>query len=109
MALASIFTYMLRQPALKGEFTASADNIPLLNNCVDIVTANGIYNLSPDKEEIMREVVRVLRPGGRTIFAEIVLKARLPEEIRKNINDWFRCIGGALPLNDFLKNLQEVD
>ncbi len=88
--------------------SASADKVPLPDDCVDIVTANGIYNLSPDKEAIMREVVRVLRPGGRTVFAEIVLKARLPEEIRKNINDWFRCIGGALPLSDFLKDLQEV-
>jgi len=87
---------------------ASADNVPLPDNCVDIVTANGIYNLSPDKEKIMGEVVRVLRPGGRTVFAEIVLKAPLPEEIRKNIHDWFRCIGGALPLNVFLKALKDA-
>ena len=86
---------------------APADNIPLPDKSVDIVTTNGIYNLSPDKGAIIGEVVRVLRGGGRTIFAEIVLKASLPEEIRKNINDWFRCIGGALPLNDFLKALED--
>jgi len=89
--------------------SAPADNIPLPDKSVDIVTANGIYNLSPDKGAIIREVVRVLRPGGRTIFAEVVLKAPLPEEIRKNINDWFRCIGGALPLNDFLKALEDAE
>ncbi len=87
---------------------AAADSIPLPDSSVDLVAVNGIYNLSPDKTAVMREVARVLRPGGRTIFAEIVLKAPLPEEIRKNINDWFRCIGGALPQNDFLELLRSV-
>jgi len=44
----------------------------------------------------------VLQPGGRTVFAEIVLKAELPNDARKDINDWFRCIGRALPEPDFL-------
>ncbi len=87
---------------------AVADNIPLPDGSVDLVAVNGIYNLSPDKIAVMREVVRVLRPGGRTIFAEIVLKAPLPEKIRKNINDWFRCIGGALPQDDFLAILSSA-
>ena len=85
-----------------------ADSIPLPDGSVELVAVNGIYNLSPDKTAVMREVARVLRPGGRTIFAEIVLKAPLPEEIRKNINDWFRCIGGALPQNDFLELLSSA-
>lgn len=86
----------------------AADKIPLPNESVDIVTANGIYNLSPDKSAVMHEVYRVLRLGGHHIFAEIILKAPLPEEIRKNVNDWFRCIGGALPKDDFLKCLQSA-
>lgn len=85
---------------------APADAIPLPDNSVDLVTANGIYNLSPDKDAVMREVARVLKPGGRTIFAEIVLKSELPEELRREINDWFRCIGGALVERDFLDRLQ---
>jgi len=85
-----------------------ADKIPLPSEFVDIVTANGIYNLSPDKSAVMHEVYRVLRPRGRHIFAEIILKAPLPEEIPKNVNDWFRCIGGALPKDDFLKCLQSA-
>jgi len=89
-------------------FCAPADSVPLPDKSVDIVTANGIYNLSPDKDAVMREVARVLRPGGRTIFTEIILKAPLPEEIRKNINDWFRCIGGALTQSDFLKCLESA-
>ncbi len=86
----------------------AADSIPLPDGSVDLVAANGIYNLSPDKRAVMREVARVLRPGGRTIFAEIVLKAPLPEEIRRNITDWFRCIGGALPQDDFLELLRSA-
>jgi arsenite methyltransferase len=84
---------------------ASADSIPLPDNSVDLVTANGIYNLSPDKDAVMREVARVLKPGGRTIFAEIVLKSELPTEVRCEIKDWFRCIGGALVEQDFLRRL----
>ena len=85
---------------------AHADAIPLPGDSLDLVTANGIYNLSPDKDAVMREVFRVLKPGGRTVFAEIVLKAALPQEIRKNITDWFRCIGGALTESDFLARLR---
>lgn len=86
---------------------AAADAIPLPNQSVDLVTANGIFNLSPDKNAVMREVSRVLKPGGRTIFAEIVLKSELPNEIRRELDDWFRCIGGALVQHDFLARLQE--
>ncbi|MHC4202761.1 MAG: methyltransferase domain-containing protein, partial [Planctomycetota bacterium] len=87
---------------------APSDAIPLPDASVDLVTANGIFNLSPDKDAVMREAHRVLRPGGRTVFAEIVLKTPLPEEIRKDINDWFRCIGGALPEDEFLARLATV-
>jgi SAM-dependent methyltransferase len=85
---------------------ASADDIPLPDNSIDLVTANGIYNLSPDKDAVMREVVRVLKPGGRTVFAEIVLTSELPYELRREVNDWFRCIGGALVQQDFLSRMQ---
>lgn len=85
---------------------APADAIPLPEGSVDLVTANGIYNLSPDKDAVMREVARVLKPGGRTVFAEIVLKSELPCEVRREINDWFRCIGGALVQEDLLARLE---
>lgn len=85
---------------------APADAIPLPDKSVDLVTANGIYNLSPDKDAVMREVARVLRPSGRTIFAEIVLKSELPNDVRRGTNDWFRCIGGALVQQDFLARME---
>ena len=85
-----------------------SDNIPFQDNFFDVVTSNGIYNLSPDKEKVMREVYRVLKSGARTVFCEIVLKDKPCGEMRKNIDDWFRCIGGALPENDFLALMETV-
>ncbi|MEF8787603.1 MAG: methyltransferase domain-containing protein [Planctomycetota bacterium] len=87
---------------------APSHDIPLPDESVDLVTSNGIYNLSPDKDAVMCEACRVLKPGGRTVFAEIVLNAPLEEEIRENISDWFRCIGGALTEPDFLSRLQDA-
>ncbi len=85
-----------------------SDNLGFPDNFFDVVASNGIYNLSPDKEAVMKEVFRVLKPGGRTVFCEIVLKEKLPEDVRKNIDDWFRCIGGALPEGVFLSLMQKV-
>lgn len=85
-----------------------SDKLPFEDNFFDVVASNGIYNLSPNKEKVMREVFRVLKPKGKTVFCEIVLKEPLPEDIRKNIDDWFRCIGGALPEKDFLALMQKT-
>ncbi len=81
---------------------APSDRIPLPDNSVDLVAANGIYNLSPNKDAVMREVYRVLKPGGRTTFAEIMLTAPFPPGEQKSIDDWFKCIGGALTKAEFL-------
>ena len=85
-----------------------SDNLPFQNDFFDVVTSNGIYNLSPDKEAVMKEVFRVLKPGRRTVFCEVVLKDKLPDDVKKNIDDWFRCIGGALPEKDFLYLMEKT-
>lgn len=85
-----------------------SDNLPFEDNFFDVVASNGIYNLSPDKERVFREVFRVLKLGGRTLFCEIVLKESLSEEERKNTSDWFRCIGGALLERDFLALMKKA-
>jgi len=86
---------------------APSDNIPIENNSVNMVTSNGIYNLSPNKEAVMKEAFRILKPGGKIALSEIVLKKPLEKEIRKNIEDWFRCIGGALTEKAFIKLLEK--
>ncbi len=85
-----------------------SDNLSFSDDFFDVVASNGIYNLSPDKEAVMREVYRVLKPGGRTVFCEIVLKEPLSEDERKSHSDWFRCIGGALPERDFSALMEKV-
>jgi len=85
-----------------------SDDLPFGDNFFDVVASNGIYNLSPDKEAVMRQVYRVLKPGGRTVFSEIVLKEPLSEDERKSHSDWFRCIGGALVEKDFITLMEKV-
>ena len=85
-----------------------SDDLPFSDNFFDVVASNGIYNLSPDKEKVMKEVFRVLKPGGRTVFCEIILKKALPENIGKSIDDWFRCIGGAMPEAEILKLMKKI-
>ncbi len=85
-----------------------SDRLPFGDNFFDVVASNGIYNLSPDKEAVMREVYRVLKPGARTVFCEIVLKEPLSDEERKSHSDWFRCIGGALVEKDFVALMEKT-
>ena len=85
-----------------------SDNLSFNDNFFDVVASNGIYNLSPDKEAVMREVFRVLKSGGRTVFSEVVLKDKLPDDVRKDIDDWFRCIGGALPEKEIIALMEKV-
>lgn len=77
-------------------FCTRAETSPLPDDRLDVVTANGIFNLSPDEQGVMKEIARVLRPGGRLVFAEIVLKEAIDDVVRTSIDDWFRCIGGAM-------------
>ena len=85
-----------------------SDKIPLRDESVDVVTSNGIYNLSPDKKAVLKEAYRVLKPNGIICFSEIVLKQELGQEVRKSVKDWFRCIGGALTKEKFIALMEEV-
>jgi SAM-dependent methyltransferase len=69
---------------------AAAESTGLADAFADWVVANGILNLSPDKGAVLREVARILRPGGRFLLAETTLQAPLPAEEVKTIDDWFR-------------------
>src|ERR1700740_896130 len=77
---------------LKGEI----ENIPLPNNSVDVIVSNCVINLSGDKDRVLREAFRVLKPGGRVAISDVVVRGEVPAEIRKSIELWVGCIAGAL-------------
>ncbi|MEX2574606.1 MAG: methyltransferase domain-containing protein [Balneolaceae bacterium] len=79
-----------------------ADDIPLGDGSVDVVTSNGVFNLVPDKEKAFREVHRILRPGGRIQIADIVLSKPVSDTSKSNAQLWAECIVGAEPVDDYL-------
>ncbi len=72
------------------------DDLPLDDECADVVISNGVINLVPDKAAVFREVVRVLKPGGRLAISDIVTESQLPETVSCNADLWAACIGGAM-------------
>jgi len=77
---------------LKGEI----ENIPLPDNSVDVVISNCVINLSVDKDRVLREAFRVLKPGGRFAVSDVVTRGDVPAEVRQSILLWVGCIAGAL-------------
>ncbi len=86
---------------LKGEI----ENIPLPDNSVDVIISNCVINLSADKDRVMREAFRVLKPGGRFAVSDVVTRGEIPEEIRKNMLLWVGCVAGALDENEYRAKL----
>ena len=79
------------------EFLKGAiENIPLPDNSVDVIISNCVINLSGDKERVVREAFRVLKPGGRFAVSDVVVRGEVPPEIRKSMELWVGCIAGAL-------------
>ncbi|HVN07225.1 MAG TPA: arsenite methyltransferase [Bryobacteraceae bacterium] len=86
---------------LKGEI----ENIPLPNGSVDVIISNCVINLSADKDRVLREAFRVLKPGGRFAVSDVVTRGEVPEEIRKNKLLWAGCVAGALEENEYRAKL----
>ncbi|MGA3132822.1 MAG: arsenite methyltransferase [Terracidiphilus sp.] len=86
---------------LKGEM----ENIPLPGNSVDVIISNCVINLSADKDRVLREAFRVLKPGGRFAVSDVVVRGGVPEEVRQSMLLWVGCIAGALEENDYLSKL----
>jgi len=86
---------------LKGEI----ENIPLPDNSVDVIISNCVINLSADKDRVLREAFRVLKPGGRFAVSDVVVRGEVPEEVRKNLLLWAGCIAGALGDGEYTAKL----
>jgi SAM-dependent methyltransferase len=86
---------------LKGEI----ENIPLPDNSVDVVISNCVINLSADKDRVLREAFRVLKPGGRFAVSDVVTRGEMLPEIRRSVLAWVGCIAGALEENDYRSKL----
>jgi arsenite methyltransferase len=86
---------------LRGEI----ENIPLPGNTVDVVISNCVINLSADKDRVLRETFRVLKPGGRFAVSDVVVRGEVPAEIRRSVELWAGCVAGALSVDDYQAKL----
>ena len=89
---------------LKGEI----ENIPLPANSVDVIISNCVINLSADKDQVLREAFRVLKPGGRFAVSDVVVRGKVPENIRQNMLLWVGCIAGALEDDQYRAKLAKA-
>src|SRR5258705_2875465 len=87
---------------LKGEI----ESIPLPDNSVDVILSNCVINRSADKDRVLREAFRVLKPGGRFAVSDVVTRGEIAPQIRESILLWVGCIAGALEENEYRAKLQ---
>jgi arsenite methyltransferase len=89
---------------LKGEI----ENIPLPDNSVDVIISNCVINLSGDKDRVLNEAFRVLKPGGRFAVSDVVVRGKVPVEIKKSIELWVGCVAGALSDYEYVEKLSKA-
>jgi ubiquinone/menaquinone biosynthesis C-methylase UbiE len=95
---------------LRGEI----EDIPLPDNSVDVIISNCVINLSADKDRVLAEAFRVLKPGGRLAVSDIVVRGEMPAAIRRSVELWIGCVAGALEEAEYREKLvragfEEVD
>ena len=89
---------------LKGEI----EHIPLPDNSVDVIISNCVINLSGDKDQVLHEAFRVLKPGGRLAVSDVVVRGEVPPEIRRNMELWVGCVAGALQDSEYIEKLTKA-
>jgi SAM-dependent methyltransferase len=89
---------------LKGHI----EQIPLPDDSVDVIISNCVINLSGDKERVLAEAFRVLKPGGRFAVSDVVVRGEVPAELRRSMELWVGCVAGALEEGEFARLLRGV-
>ncbi len=89
---------------LKGEI----ENIPLPDNSVDVIISNCVINLSANKDRVLGEALRVLKPAGRFAVSDIVVRGTMPPEIKRKVELWAGCVAGALEESDYAAKLRRA-
>ena len=84
------------------------EHLPVADNQVDVVISNCVINLSTDKPQVLREIFRVLKPGGRMAVSDIVTNGELPDDIKSSLSAWAGCISGALDANEMIALLKKT-
>ena len=87
---------------LKG----TIEEIPLPDQSVDVIISNCVINLSEDKDAVLREAFRVLKPGGRFAVSDVVIRGAVPSEIRRSMELWVGCVAGALEEEEYAAKLK---
>lgn len=89
---------------LKGEI----EQIPLPDDSVDVIISNCVINLSADKDRVLAEAFRVLRPGGRFAVSDVVVRGEVPAAIRRSVELWIGCVAGALEEQEYREKLAKA-
>jgi arsenite methyltransferase len=89
---------------LKGEI----EHIPLPDNSVDVIISNCVINLSADKDRVLAEAFRVLKPGGRFAVSDVVVRGDVPAPLRRSVELWIGCVAGALAEEDYRTKLAQA-
>jgi SAM-dependent methyltransferase len=89
---------------LQGEI----ESIPLPDDSVDVIISNCVINLSADKDRVLAEAFRVLRPGGRVAVSDVVVRGEVPEAIRRSVELWIGCVAGALEEREYRDKLAKA-
>jgi SAM-dependent methyltransferase len=101
-----------RENARKNGYTnvefrlGEIEHLPAADNSIDVVISNCVINLSPEKDRVFQEALRVLKPGGRMLISDLVLSKPLPKVIRESAEVYAACVAGAMLRNDYLREIE---